>query len=241
MGLGLKKLFFEKHGDADLGSFFGRKERHVYPRLPVAEARHPVNEKLTIFVVSNLRELGSATRCLDFYGVSYLRVGQHIVAFDGVTKLAAIIDFIPTVQTEYVMLIDSDDIFIPADRFSDLVANYEKEYQCKMLFQAESWCFPPGDQQMCEFESGLVEVGNPYKHLNSGIWIAKTDFLQSLQAEIASIKPYVPGDQPVFKELYRRHHPEIKIDSQCKYFQSLAWSWWFETRYPGVLKLEVEQ
>jgi len=137
-----------------------------------------------------------------------------------------------------VMLLDSDDIFLVSS-LSKIVEEYEAKYNCKMLFQAESWNFPRGHTEMDKFEQSIVDDCNPYKYLNSGIWISNTQFLQDIYKELTKIKPHTPGDQPVFKELYKTHYPQIRIDSSCEYFQSLAWSSWFEKRYPGVLDLRL--
>lgn len=239
MGLPLKYKFFKEIFTRNsLGTFTGRKEKIVYPVLPINKLTK-INEQITIFIVTNLSEKGSTAYCLDYFGIQYILVGSSINQFDGSKKYKEIIKFIPNIKTKYVMLLDSDDIFI-IDELFNLVETYEKVYECNMLFQAESWNFPRGNPEMDTFEKNIVQDSNPYKHLNSGIWISNTKFLQSIYQDLLNITPHTPGDQPVFKEMYKMYYPDIRIDSNCVYFQSLAWSSWFENKYQGVLNLECQ-
>ncbi len=240
MGLPLKKKAFEDLAKGyDGGKFKGRKEKTWYSTPPVSDTTDGISDQLTVFMVTNLEDPGSTAKCMDYYGVKYSLVGSEIDVFDGVRKLEEIIKFVPSVDTKYTMLLDSDDMFLTSN-FTYLVETYEQTYNCKMLFQAEGWNFPRGNVEMDKFERSVVSPSSPYKHLNSGAWISDTEFLQNAVKDMIAIVPHTPGDQPVFKELYKMYYPNIRIDSNCEYFQSLAWSPWFENRYPRALNLEYE-
>jgi len=239
VGLDIKKKLFEYVSDGTGITFYGRKDgiHHQIPKK--ANELSLISNKITILMISNLEEYGSAARCLEYYGVPYVVVGEEIQVFGGWEKFKKIIEFIPSVDTEYLMLLDTDDVFI-VDGIEHFVNNYEKQLGCKMLFNAEAWFFPQGSEVVRSFEESKVAKHNPFKYLNSGVWIANTEFLKSIYQDLISIDSYSTIDQAIFKELYMKYYPDIKIDSGCVYFQSVIWSEWFENYYPGAMSLQLE-
>ena len=239
VGFDIKKKLFEHISDGTGSTFYGRKEG-IYHNIPKKATKiNSISNKLTVLMVSNLEEYGSAARCLEYYGIPYVVVGDDITFFEGWVKFNKIIEFIPKVNTEYLLLLDTDDVFI-VDGIEEFVNTYEERLDCKMLFNAEAWFFPKGNNSIREFEESKVLEDNPFKYLNSGVWIANTEFLKSVYSDLINIIPYAKIDQAVFKELYSLYYPKIKIDSQCIYFQSVIWSAWFEQAYPGAMDLELE-
>lgn len=234
----LKAGVFKYMSNGTGQTFQGRKEKVDYLIPHKREIINEVSSKVTILMISNLKEYGSAARCLEYYGFLYTVIGKEISKFDGWEKFKKIVEFIPTVETEYLMILDSDDVFI-VDGIEDLINNYEEEFHCKMLFNAEAWCFPKGNQELRAFEEGVSPKDSPNKYLNSGVMIANVEFLKSIYDTMINIEPYSKIDQAVFKHLYKMYFPEIKIDHRCKYFQSVPWSGWLNKYYPGRMDLEL--
>jgi len=56
---------------------------------------------------------------------------------------------------------------------------------------------------------------------------------------LASGGPYSDVDQGIFKHIYQDLYPEVVVDHSCRYFQSMAWSPWFEDRYLGGNELKL--
>ncbi len=202
----LKGKVFEYFSKGEDNGFFrGRKEKLNYCIPKKKKICDPVFNDLTVAMISNLEEYGSAARSLEYYGIPYTVVGKEISVFDGWKKFKKIIEFIPTVNTKYLMLLDSDDVFIVDGM--ERVMNYEKDMDCKMFFNAEGWSFPKGNTKIDEFEKSIVPEDIPFKHLNSGVWIANMDFLNSVYDVLIKIKPFVKDDGSVFKELYKMFYP----------------------------------
>jgi len=234
----LKGKVFEYFSEGeDTGFFMGRKEKLRYNIPKKKESCDPIFDDLTIVMISNLTEYGSAARSLEYYGIPYVVVGEEILKFDGWEKFKKVMEFIPTVKTKYLMLLDSDDVFIVDGM--ERVMNYEKDMDCKMLFNAEGWSFPKGNTKIDEFEKSVIPKDVPFKHLNSGVWIANMEFLNSVYDVLAKIEPFAKDDGCVFKELYKMFYPQIKIDYECKLFQSVPWTPWFEQHYPGRMDMEL--
>ena len=70
-------------------------------------------------------------------------------------------------------------------------------------------------------------------YLNSGLWIAKTKFLQeeflprlkilrAMQDLNMSTQTYSGIDQSLFHYIYKDLHPRMKIDHSCKFFSVLV-------------------
>ncbi|KKM05780.1 hypothetical protein LCGC14_1750620 [marine sediment metagenome] len=236
----MKKRVFDYFSDNSGNTFYGRKEKMIYPIPKKSKTTNPMANKLTILMVSNLKEYGSAARCLEYYGIPYVVIGKDIPVFQGQEKLKKIIEFIPSVKTEYFMLLDSDDIFI-VDGFEEIINTYERRLDCKMLFNAEGWSFPKGENELKQFEESVAPKDNPFKYLNSGAWISNTEFLHSIYDTLLEVDSKRAIDQSVFKELYKIFYPQIKIDYGCEYFQSVPWSTWFSKYYPGRMNLELEE
>jgi len=234
----IKKKVFDYFSDGSGDTFRGRKERVDYPIPKKSSEFNKISDKLTIFMVTNLVEKGSAARSLDYFNLKYKIEGKNIVKYTPFEKYKKLIDFIPTVKTKYMMLFDTDDVFI-VDGLGSLVNNFEKEMDCKMLFNAECWNYPKVDQEQTRFEEEVVLFNTPFKYLNSGVWISNVEFLKDKYEELLSLSSY-NDDQAIFKRFYKMFYPKVKIDYKCKYFQSLTWSKWFEDKCPGRLDLEVE-
>jgi hypothetical protein len=238
-GVSLKKEVFDYFSNGNRKTFKGRKERVRYPIPKKSDIYNDLSKKLTIFMVTNLKEKGSAARSLDYYNMPYTIEGRDIVKYANFEKFRKLVNFIPSVKTEYLMLFDSDDVFV-IDGLEKVVDTFEEEMDCKMLFNAEAWNYPKGDAEQKEFERLLAPEDSPFKYLNSGVWIANTVFLQKHLDTLIDLARSAPGDQIVFKKFYKILYPDIKIDHRCKYFQSLTWSNWLKDHYPSRMDLEIE-
>jgi hypothetical protein len=237
-GVSLKRKVFEYFSDGTGQTFRGRKEKTNLCLPKKSDTYNELSEKLTIFMVTNLEEKGSAARSLDYFNLPYTIVGSDIVNYTPFDKLNKLVEFIPKVETEYMMLFDTDDVFI-TDGLDRVVNTFEKEMGCKMLFNAECWNYPKGDKEQTAFEEDVTSEENPFRYLNSGVWVANTEFLKSKIDVLEELKNYSHDDQAVFKRFYKMFYPDVKVDHNCKYFQSLTWSAWFEEHYPNRMDMEV--
>ncbi len=89
----LKGKVFEYFSKGEDNGFFrGRKEKLNYCIPKKKKICDPVFNDLTVVMISNLEEYGSAARSLEYYGIPYTVVGKEISVFDGWEKFKKIIE-----------------------------------------------------------------------------------------------------------------------------------------------------
>ena len=255
------KLLESQHVTGEREIFKGRKEmiNYIAPS-PRAAMDNPLNDKLHILTINNTPERGSAVRCMEHFGMQVTQLGKDIEVYGHETKIPILIEHIPTIDKEYTMFMDADDIFFTEDP-TNLVNTFEREMSCSMLCNGDAWFFPKGlhlKHELYLFQVNTAEEydeRSPYKYLNSGLWIARTDFLQNvflprlqfwrsawLHADDDPTflkKPYSDCDQALFHYTYHDLYPQLRVDVAQRYFQSYSWSRWCEWHYPGRNALEV--
>jgi len=241
-GIGIKKQVFNYFSDGSNKTFRGRKEKVDYPIPKLSNLSSEFSNKLTILMINNLKEKGSAARSLDYFNFPYTIIGKNLKRYSSYYKYKEIINFIPSVKTNYLMLLDSDDTFITG-QLDNLIETFEKDLNCKMLFNAEAWDGPVENNLICqkqtEFEEKIAPENTPFKYLNSGAWIANVNFLKETYKALVKLGSDCFDDQAIFKKFYRIFYPQVKIDHSCKYFQTLKLSKEFEEKYN--IKLEIKE
>lgn len=135
-------------------------------------------------------------------------------------------DSLSKINTEYIMGWDITDTFFTTSP-NKIVERFESEFDCDMLFNAEVVCYPKEARELYETWNNYDEIvkQSPFRFLNSGLWIAKTDFCREIIDDVIKTKKLVhmgswPGDQGVFQQIYQKYFPRIQVDHQCKIFQA---------------------
>ena len=238
---------------------------HYPAPTPSHIANNPLNQYLHLFTVNNTEEPGSGVRQMRHFGMETKVLGKHIKEgeYDHDAKIPLLIKHIPTITEKYTMFFDSDDVWFSEDP-RRLVKNFEKVKQCKMLCNGDGYFFPKdglGEQGASWYiERDEEDLSNketesnpsPYRFLNSGVWIARTDFLQEeflprlkiLRAAWEldmSIKTYSDCDQAMFHYIYKDLYPDMRIDNTCEFFQPWMWGRWFEENYKDFNSLTIEK
>jgi hypothetical protein len=226
----LKQVFFSKiAGHKSRGTFLDRKEKFLLPipASPSVFSPDPVlNKELTVLFVSNLPEKGSMARCLDFYGISYSILGQKIPRWTNVEKITLINEHLRFVRTPFVAFFDCDDVFATAP-LQHALEIFKREFHCKMLLMGGEVLWPPvfKEAPYRKYSKFFEEVQESKKsnhiYLNSGGWIADTNFVRRLFVELNTTRfePFPEDDQPRFWMVYEKYYPEMLIDYECKIFQ----------------------
>ncbi|MFL6277586.1 MAG: glycosyltransferase domain-containing protein [Blastocatellia bacterium] len=185
---------------------------------------------ITIFTWNNKPQKGCFERSLEALGLDYIVLGKEVAEWRNVVKIALNHEFLKRVQTTYVMAADSSDVVLLGDP-RRLVERMEALPGCRMLFNAERNHYP-GRCRSKKFEQqvfkqstrgAVLNGGKDFCYLNSGAWVARTDFCRSLHEEALHVKPPLSrSDQGVYKLLYKRHYPSIQIDHDCQVFLTLC-------------------
>jgi hypothetical protein len=189
------------------------------PRLKSSQS--PVRD-ITFLTWRNYPVAGSFEQSLSSLGYSCTVLGQEIKRWSHIAKIELNRTALAKVDTEYVMACDAHDV-IMLDDPSVVLDHFKSMPLCEMLFNAEKNHWPRGLPTKA-FEESVAE--KPFCYLNAGVWIARTAFAKALAEEAAVTMP-PPGwdggwdDQGVYKLLYQKHYPAIRIDDRCRVFQTL--------------------
>lgn len=221
----LKRIFFDLIGTSENGYFWDFKEK-IRLKIPTAPVLQPakVAEKLTVIFVSNLQESGSGPRSLDFFGIPYRILGSHITQWtSNGLKLELLEKELPSIRTKYFMLLDSNDTFVIND-LAQAIELFETEFDCDILLNAGQNLWPGWLDSMKEYRLFCDQIGeqfeSPHRYVNTGAFIAKTDFYREIVKNFDINEAPLPGDdQAAFYPLYKQYYPRIQLDYYCKIFQ----------------------
>lgn len=89
--------------------------------------------------------------------------------------------------------------------------------ECKMLISAEKNCYPYPERA-----DRYPDTGTPWKYVNGGGWIAEIEYFKYLCSK-ENLNPN-SHDQVWLMDAYLNNREEIKLDTQCEIFQTIAFS-----------------
>ena len=99
-----------------------------------------------------------------------------------------------------------------------IIDAFENDFDCDMLFNGELISYPE-NEELANFEKSIYKE-SPFRYLNSGVWIAKTEFLNEVIGDILEFRSSRPkSDQEIYRKLHRKYFPRVQVDNKCKIFQ----------------------
>jgi hypothetical protein len=207
-----------------------------------AEAHRPCDPvpELTVITWNNLPEKSLLERCLDVRGIPHLVLGKQVTRWRPFVKLFLNAEALAHIDTEYVMGLDGSDVLMVGCPRRVLAAF--KAMDCDILFSSERNSYPKAPF-LYEFEKSIGE--GPYRHLNSGAWIGRTEvcrrfFEECVKEDNSDIlaahpaKHVVADDQGVTRKVFRRYYPAARMDYRCELFQSM-----FKVPVEGELSIDA--
>jgi hypothetical protein len=219
----LKKIFFDVIGDSMNGYFYDDKEK-IRLKIPTTSYHELTNvsSKLTIIFVSNLKEVGSGPRTLDYFGIPYRILGSKVDRWSNSLKIKFLNDHLSNIKTKYFMLLDSSDTFMINDLLQ-MIQVFEAS-NCAMLLNAGQCFWPHWIDEMKEYQSFCDQIGDEmqsrHRYVNTGALIAETEFYKEIAKTFDVDEAPLPGDdQSAFYPLYKKYYPRIQLDYYCKIFQ----------------------
>lgn len=220
-GLALKQQFFDLIGEPGTSFSFSKNGRladlQLYRRPTAQLPLRPV-PRLTIVSFTSFPYLGSAELSLNHLGVP-IDVIRGRGRWRNIDKLAFFEQYLGSVDTDYVLYMDSHDTFVTSDIFG-IVGAFEK-MDCRVLFQADSNDWPTLEELGHWYDS--VADGEIFRYLCSGIFIGETPFVKRMIGRALETEPILPADdQGVYKKVFRELHPEVRLDCHSQLFQTLA-------------------
>jgi hypothetical protein len=151
-------------------------------------------------------------------------------------KIFYLSNAIDSIKTEYVVCLDALDILC-ADDLSGMVDKF-KEFDSDIVYNASRINYPPFSTFVnktwvsIEKEYDIEDTESPYRYLNAGAFMGKTDSVSRFYkylVENEMNKNYSHNDksEQVRVRYGRKNYYEknkIKIDTECKMFQTLNMS-----------------
>ena len=177
----------------------------------------------------NTKTLGICEKSLVKRGIQFETIGSEFdVNWYNICKLKCGQDAILKTKTKYVMTLDSSDIVVIGDilsRFDDF-----KNDKHNVILNADVAHWPFGFDSSFEREVGK----GIQRFLNSGAIIAETEFLIDIYRRLnevnldhflgidSQIDTCIKTDDQIrWKYIYKEYYPNMIVDYDCRYFQTI--------------------
>jgi anthranilate synthase component II len=151
--------------------------------------------------------------------------GRQLEHWQRIHKISLLVDYLERIPVpEYIMCLNGDALLV-----GDPAAALERfrELGCEMLFCGSRGELPRSPE-CWEFENEVSEVPDAWhRHLGAGAYMGRTAFVrQRLREILAAYGARAPwcfsssgfDDQLAWSHLHSRHHPDIRIDADCRVF-----------------------
>lgn len=219
-------LLFHAQGYHEYKPVWPRIRAHVFD----APARQiGASERITVLTCNNGHgAMGLFETSCAHLGVPVVVGGREFPDWvNAIHKPQAILNALDGITTPWVVHADSRDAILAGDP-DRLVDDMARDFPgADMVFGAcqLSW---PNAEDLSAFELGLPgAAGSEYKHLNGGLWIARTEFARDLFAEVLHTDPHSAApdsEQGKLRRLFPAHHPAITLDYGLKMFHNVGFT-----------------
>ncbi len=197
--------------------------QNFYSKEPEPSALNSGIPDLEIFTCTNFEEEGSLEKSLRWLGFDMRRfyvLGRGIKSWSHSCKIQLMRDALQKSSSEYILYCDSHDCLITS------LLNLRKKFEsfaCEILYN--------GERKICHphFTKRFERNQNPtalYPFLNSGIWMARTDFARQFYRRLARFGEHPllkNSDQAVIKYFFSDYAGLMRVDAHAKVFQTLQW------------------
>lgn len=176
-------------------------------------------DDLTIITFNNTGHPMLLENRLLASATDYVLLGANVENWRNPLKIDLLVEFLPSVSTPYVLVLDAIDVVITS-KLSNLIERFGK-FNCKMLFNSSSAIYPWEPTYSSEEKRICRSI---FCHLNSGCFIAETDYCLQIYSEASKFSDEVTtefhySDQIKLKAMYLKYYPDIKIDYRSDIFQ----------------------
>ena len=170
-----------------------------------------------ITVGSDDRKCRKLHHSSNHHGFEFLNVGDGVEwkgsdmsGPGGGQKINLLKNYVNTLpDCDVVLFADGYDTF--TNREIEEIERRYLEFQCKVLFAAEEWCWP--DENLSD---QFPQSETPYRYLNSGLFIGRVDELKKIFAE--TIQDH-EDDQLYYQKRFLSGEFDIKLDYEGYIFQ----------------------
>lgn len=195
-----------------INSFLKRIEQ--YPKYS-----KPLEFNLKIITWNTTKEESCLEKSLNLCGYSYEILSE--IPWTNSCKINTALNFLETINEEYVLAADAYDVICLGD-LNRLLPALKKE----MLISTETKFYPDEDSILKIKEA--KDIATPWKYLNSGLWFGRTkfciEFLKECRhfKEISFSKYKTISDQFSFHVVYDKFKKDVDLDHRCEVFQTIT-------------------
>jgi hypothetical protein len=220
-GLEFKRHFFDLL--AEPGQRFDYSKNGSLKRLqsygrPAACPTLDRIPKLSIVTFTSFRFPGSAELSCHAVGL-HMDVVHPRGPYSNQRRIGWLREYLDTVDTDYVLVMDSHDTFVTSD-IRGILPVFQKQ-DCRLLFQAEAFDWPPGELR--DFYDSVAPEGAVFPYLCAGIFMGEREFMKRvLDRALVTASIRANSDQGVYKRVFPEFHPEARLDYHCQVFQPLT-------------------
>lgn len=207
-----------------VGRFFSLPSREVV-----------IPDELTIITFNSSLEESVLERSAKKNGIKLSVLGRGTTQWINTLKISLASDFLDAVRTKFVLILDSNDVII-----TDIPKNILSMFESKAVFGAEKVFWPQCGNLTSESEKIQSDLNpdSPYKFLNAGTVLGKTEFLKRYYDDLRKIdvddliemgslstshelprSSLIGSEQLRHQCAFEKHRSHIQIDSECKLFQ----------------------
>jgi hypothetical protein len=172
---------------------------------------------------------GALERSLDRLGITPRVLGTDQQDWKNIDKLRLNSAALREVDTPYVLGADSCDVLF-LDSPAAVLERFREHFTCDLVFNATGGRSWPDLPPFVAYESSRppAAVAHGRHWLNSGVWIARTEFAREFFAALAASPPvagFETSDQALIKREWPRWYPRVQLD-----YLSLMFQWGNEDR-----------
>jgi hypothetical protein len=166
---------------------------------------------------------GVLERSLERLGIRPVVLGADQLDWKNIDKLRLTAAALREIDTPYVLGADSCDVLF-VDSPAVALERFREHFTCELVFNSTGGRSWPELPQFVAYESSrpLAAVAQGRHWLNSGLWIARTEFAREFFAALAKC-PAMPGfetsDQAVIKREWPHWYPRVQLDYLSQMFQ----------------------
>lgn len=177
---------------------------------------------LEIITSFNLRERAILANQLEKNGVPYINKVKPGCQWNNTMKIKAILEALDEVKSDYVLIMDANDVLISGS-LKSLLTKF-KTYNRKMIFNATKNNYPNTIVDIVPDRDSRKE----FKYLNAGVCISETKFARTFYKEAydlhrsGEIYNPVDSEQLIIRNVFKNDLTDVDFDFECNLFQTFG-------------------
>lgn len=218
-----KMKITNSHGQAfNIAHFQGQSEagyRVIIEHLMSTPIVFP--ENLCIVTVSNLESESMLIQQLKSNNIDYINIVPQGSLWNNTLKIGYINDSLSMVDSEYVLILDGNDVLINGDITN--IINRFKNFNLGALYNATKNDYP----QVLIDKIRDRDFRGEFRFFNAGACIGTTEFLRNFYSQAQKIQDSgienpLMSEQYIIRHAFAKNTDKVDFDYNCQIFQTFA-------------------